>query len=67
LGRPTREKSRFSAKLGGRRGIMTLFAALDIATGEVIGQCFARHRSREFLNSLRTLEARIPTTSKSIW
>jgi len=46
---------------------MTLFAALDIATGEVIGQCFARHRSREFLNSLRTLEARIPTTSKSIW
>ena len=25
------------------------FAALDIATGKAIGQCFPRHRSREFL------------------
>ena len=33
---------------------------LDIATGEVIGQCLARHRSREFLKFLRTLEARVP-------
>ena len=38
----------------------TLFAALDIATGKVVGQCFARHRSREFLKFLRTLEARVP-------
>ena len=43
-----------------RHGTTTLFAALDIATGEVIGQCFARHRSREFLKFLRTLEARVP-------
>ena len=42
-----------------RHGTTTLFAALDIATGEVIGQCFARHRSREFLQFLRTLEARV--------
>ena len=43
-----------------RHGTTTLFAALDIATGEVIGQCFARHRSREVLKFLRTLEAQVP-------
>ena len=43
-----------------RHGTTTLFAALDIATGEIIGQCFPRHRSREFLKFLRTLEARVP-------
>ncbi len=43
-----------------RHGTTTLFAALDIATGEVIGQCFARHRSREVLKFLRTLETQVP-------
>ena len=43
-----------------RHGTTTLFAALDIATGKVIGQCFPRHRSREFLSFLRSLEARVP-------
>ena len=43
-----------------RHGTTTLFAALDVATGEIVGQCFARHRSREFLKFLRTLEARVP-------
>ena len=43
-----------------RHGTTTLFAALGIATGEVIGQCIARHRSREFLKFLRTLEAQVP-------
>ena len=43
-----------------RHGTTTLFAALDIATGEIIGQCFPRHRSREFLKFLRTLEAQVP-------
>ena len=38
----------------------TTFAALDIATGKMVGQYFARHRSREFLKFLRTLEARVP-------
>ena len=32
-----------------------LFAALDIIAGKVIGQCFARHRSREFLKLPRPL------------
>ena len=43
-----------------RHGTTTLFAALDIATGKVIGQCFPRHRAREFLTFLRTLETRVP-------
>jgi len=43
-----------------RHGTTTLFAALDIATGAVIGRCFARHRAGEFLNFLRTIEANVP-------
>ncbi len=43
-----------------RHGTTTLFAALDIASGEVIGRCFPRHRAKEFLAFLRTIEANIP-------
>ena len=43
-----------------RQRTTTLFAALDIATGEVIGRCFARHRATEFLQFLGTIEAHIP-------
>jgi len=43
-----------------RHGTTTLFAALDIATGEVIGQLHRRHRSSEFLQFLRTIEANVP-------
>ena len=38
----------------------TLFAALDIATGSVIGDLHRRHRSSEFLQFLRTIEANVP-------
>jgi transposase len=31
-----------------RHGTTSLFAALDVATGNVIGQCFRRHRASEF-------------------
>ena len=44
-----------------RHGTTTLFAALDIATGEVIGEMHRRHRSSEFLQFLRTIEANVPT------
>jgi transposase len=44
-----------------RHGTTTLFAALDIATGEVIGQMHRRHRGAEFLQFLRTIEANVPT------
>src|SRR5579862_1954108 len=43
-----------------RHGTTNLFAALDIATGEVIGQLHRRHRSDEFLQFLRTIEASMP-------
>lgn len=44
-----------------RHGTLSLFAALDIATGKVIGKCYARHRSAEFLKFLRQIEANVPT------
>jgi transposase len=44
-----------------RHGTTTLFAALDIATGEVIGEVHRRHRSSEFVRFLRTIEASVPS------
>jgi transposase len=43
-----------------RHGTTTLFAALDIASGEVIGELHRRHRSSEFLQFLRTIDASVP-------
>ena len=43
-----------------RNGTTSLFAALDIATGEVIGKCFRRHRSEEFRKFLNHIEANVP-------
>jgi transposase len=43
-----------------RHGTLSLFAALDAATGRVIGRCFARHRAREFRAFLNTVEANVP-------
>jgi len=43
-----------------RHGTTTLFAALDIATGEVIGQCHRRHRAVEFRNFLKTIDRQVP-------
>ena len=43
-----------------RYGTTTLFAALDLATGKVIGQLHRRHRSSEFLKFLRTIEHSVP-------
>jgi transposase len=43
-----------------RHGTTTLFAALDIANGEVITQCKARHRHQEFLAFLRHIDANVP-------
>jgi transposase len=44
-----------------RHGTTSLFAALDVATGKVIGECHRRHRSQEFVQFLETIEARVPT------
>ena len=43
-----------------RHGTTSLFAALDIATGTVIGQCYPRHRAEEFRQFLDEIEARVP-------
>jgi transposase len=43
-----------------RHGTTSLFAALDIATGAVIGKCYGRHRAREFRKFLDEIEANVP-------
>jgi transposase len=39
-----------------RHGTTTLFAALDVKSGLVIGECMPRHRAREFLSFLRRID-----------
>lgn len=43
-----------------RHGTTSLFAALDIATGRVIGKCYPRHRAAEFRKFLDEIEANVP-------
>jgi DDE superfamily endonuclease len=43
-----------------RSGTTTLFAALDVLTGTVIGRCLPRHRNTEFLKFLRTIDPEVP-------
>src|SRR5450756_497099 len=47
-----------------RNGTTTLFAALELAQGKVIGQCYARHRHQEFLKFLKRLDTEFPTEMK---
>ena len=42
-----------------RNGTTSLFAALNVATGEVIGQCHRRHRHQEFLKFLDELDSKL--------
>ncbi len=43
-----------------RYGTTSLFAALDVKTGEVIGECHRRHRAVEFRKFLDTIEGAVP-------
>ena len=43
-----------------RHGTTSLFAALDVASGAVIGECHGRHRAVEFRSFLDTIEASVP-------
>jgi transposase len=43
-----------------RNGTTTLFAALELAQGKVVGQCDQRHRHQEFLKFLRRLDQEFP-------
>ena len=43
-----------------RHGTTSLFAALDVATGKVIGQCHKQHRHQEFLRFLARINEQVP-------
>jgi transposase len=43
-----------------RNGTTTLFAALEVLQGRVVGQCYERHRHQEFLKFLRRLDEEFP-------
>ncbi len=43
-----------------RHGTTSLFAALDIASGAVIGRCYPKHRSSEFRRFLDQIEVNVP-------
>ncbi|PJE23025.1 MAG: IS630 family transposase, partial [Mycobacterium sp.] len=44
-----------------RHGTSSLYAALDLTTGKVIGSLHSRHRSQEFLAFLKKIDAEVPT------
>lgn len=54
FGRPTTQTHDYK-----RHGITSLFAALDIATGKVIGRLKRRHRSAEFVQFLNAIDASV--------
>lgn len=43
-----------------RHGTTSLFAALDVKSGKIIGQCHRRHRHQEFLRFLDEIDAQVP-------
>jgi transposase len=43
-----------------RNGTTTLFAALDVLEGKVIGRCMQRHRHQEFIRFLNAIEREVP-------
>jgi transposase len=47
-----------------RNGTTTLFAALEVLQGKVVGQCYARHRHQEFLKFLKRLDQEFPQDLK---
>jgi putative transposase len=44
-----------------RHGTTTLFAALDIATGQVLTSCKTRHRHQEYLQFLKQVDSNVPS------
>src|SRR5271157_3580312 len=43
-----------------RHGVTSLFAALNVASGRVLGKCYPRHRAVEFLDFLKRIDAAVP-------
>ena len=54
LGQPERRTHNYI-----RHGTLDLFAALNVATGEVVTRCTAQHRAEDFVAFLRDLDARV--------
>jgi transposase len=47
-----------------RHGVTTLFAALDIVEGRVLGRCMQRHRHQEFIQFLNDIDRQVPRRKK---
>jgi hypothetical protein len=43
-----------------RNGTTSLFAALDVATGRVLGRCYKQHRAAEFRHFLDAIDRAVP-------
>jgi hypothetical protein len=48
-----------------RHGTTTLFAALNVLGGTVIGPCMTRHRHQEFIRFLNRIEAIVPVGTRN--
>jgi transposase len=49
-----------------RHGTTSLFAALEVATGKVIGKCHRRHRHQEFLKFMELVDSQLPADTKEV-
>ena len=49
-----------------RNGTTTLFAALNVLDGTVLGRCMQRHRHQEFLRFLNAVEAAVPAGTRAL-
>jgi transposase len=56
IGQPERRTGNYL-----RHGTLDLFAALDVATGEVIARCKLKHRSADFVAFLRDIDQQVAT------
>ena len=57
MGRPERQTHNYI-----RHGTVDLFAALNVATGQVVAQIKKQHRSRDFVSFLREIDERVDPT-----
>ena len=55
-GVPTRQSHDYE-----RHGVTSLFAAMDVASGVTISNCYRRHRHQEFLRFLNNIDANLPS------
>jgi transposase len=49
-----------------RHGTTSLFAALDVTTGQIIGKCHRRHRHQEFLKFMQLVDSKLPPDQREV-